>query len=215
LANNAQSTRLEDESLKRGQAATLTTEQPPAARFYRLDGSDSREHIAQGTAVNVSQKAEAPSGSAMLSQFTIEQQGSVLRWVDADGSVYQGTVTSPVAMGGRFNADYEYVAENDKTVKEKLAEAKDQNVNRGEALAFRVSGSNVTLRQMVIVNGRLAPATNRPQNTAIRSTRQLAQPAEQQRAAGGGLQLTPLAIEGTLQVGASNAQFFRAVRATR
>jgi hypothetical protein len=225
LAAAAPATAPVEEKLKRNEIAGIAnspqpTAAPAAARFYRVDNGTLGDQVAQRTTIDGLAKKAEPSKTegTVLSQFTIEQQGTTIRWLEADGSVYEGTVGPSVVIGGKFQADFEAPTERDKDTfgREKLAELKAQNVNRGDELSFRVSGTNVTLQQVVTVNGRLSPATNGMPATAGTVTRRLSAQPEPRR--GGTLGVSPetaVMIEGTVRIGVSNEQRFRAVRAPR
>src|SRR6185503_5973576 len=110
---------------------------------------------------------------------------------------------------------------------------------RTDGYSFRASGSNVTLRQMVVVNGRFAPATdtltarrlaapagsgssspvNTPAPTSASSTAPNRTNGGAQRPGFGGrygyTTNQSATIEGTVRIGTTNQQWFRAVRSSR
>jgi hypothetical protein len=171
----------------------------------------------------------------VLTSFTIEQTGQTVRIVDADGSVYDGTVELPPRTELDFDADARR-ADKDALVREKLAEAKTDTAPRHQEITFRAAGSNVTLRQIVVVSGRLASVTNAGASAAFggvagRATAEatraktvnelrtdtptLRAGVAGERGFAGRYGFTTNAsatIEGTVRIGATNQQWFRAVR---
>ncbi len=217
-----------EEKLNRGGIGGLASASqiktaPTPQRFYRFRSTDAEIQVAQRNAIDAvgGKKAESSDSSgSVLSQFTVEQEGNKLRWRDADGSVYEGTVAT-AAFGRRgLQMDLGTVAERDKDAltHEKTPVLKEKNAKGDEEFFFSVSGTNVTTRQLVTVSGRFAPNTNGlaggGEIVAGRLTPQ-PQPTPQRPRASGVLQNRQVMIEGTLRVGESNEQRFQAVGAPR
>jgi len=196
---------------------------------------------AQGGAIVVSDKFaldDSPTelrrrndaAPVVLNNFTLEQNGTNVRVIDADDSVYNGTV---VADSGK--AEMSRLKRGDVQQTDALAET----LASGNRVNFVVSGTNVTLRQRVVVNGNYSPLQMRrfivngqavsEADTLARARGVAAQvipPASSVPAA------TPLArvtspatspsaapdtnapsVEGTLRVGSAPERSFRAYRA--
>ena len=119
-------------------------------------------------------KGVSAADTTVLANFVVEQSGEQLRVVDADGSVYNGrvltgdpTVVADLETALNLNQD---ARRNDrqsglaKSAKDAKAQAQSNSADSPAAPAwnFRVSGTNRTLRQPVIVEGVLyeALATN-------------------------------------------------------
>jgi hypothetical protein len=83
---------------------------------------------------------------AVLERFSIEQIGSIVRVTDADGSLYQGSffTEEPGAADERLSP---------KGGAQLMTIKRDANV-APRRLAFRASGTNRTLNQLVVINGR-------------------------------------------------------------
>jgi activator of HSP90 ATPase len=174
---------------------------------------------------------------AVLNRFEIEQQGTSVRVVDADGSVYEGVVEEPVVAEFDSELRETFEEKKDQLAREKLVALQSAIAPRTEDYSFRVSGSNVTLRQMVVVNGRFATGTNasaRRAPAAIAgnlSSLSRSAPTSTSKTGisnrtnggprpvfGGKYGVTtnqPATIEGTVRIGVTNQQWFRAVRDPR
>ena len=204
------------------------------ARFYRQSAAPTDEYSRQKALRDL---GRSDAGPRVLLSFSIEQTGNAVRVVDADGSVYDGKVEAPV------------VTEFDSDLAETLAESKDQPAREKpvalrstlapptEGYSFRAAGSNLTLRQIVVVNGRFSAGTNtmaRRGSAGVAggvSTRSavVTGPASKSSAVsnrangpqpsfGGRYGLAtnqPATIEGTVTIGVTNQQWFRAVRDSR
>lgn len=92
----------------------------------------------------------APAETEVLTRFNFEQQGNSVRLVDADGSVYTG----------RFVDEQTDQLEVAPATKEAFSSfGKAVSSPAGGRRNFRAAGTNVSLNQLVVVNGRVAPST--------------------------------------------------------
>jgi hypothetical protein len=215
-------------------SATRPEPSTPTTRFFResapIVGADGGKQKA------LRELDRLDTEPAVLNRFVIEQQGNSVRVVEADGSVYDGNVEEPVIT--EFDADLaETVAEQkDQLARQKPVALKSAIAPQTDGYSFRASGSNVTLRQMVVVNGRFAAGTNTSargagigvagglsglaRNTPASAPKSITtNRANGQRPAFGGryglATNQPATIEGTVRIGVTNQQWFRAVRDTR
>jgi hypothetical protein len=215
------------------QASATRPEPNEAARYLRLPALTAAEDTKQKVWRELDRLDAEP---AVLNRFVIEQQGNSVRVVEADGSVYDGNVEEPVVT--EFDADVPeaFAEKKDQLAREKPVALKSAIAPPTDGYSFRAAGSNVTLRQMVVVNGRFAAATNTsargagmggagglssltrttpaPTRASITTNR-----ANGQRPAFGGryglATNQPATIEGTVRIGVTNQQWFRAVRDPR
>lgn len=133
-------------SLPPGASASLG----PAAASYRLVSA--RQNVFQNTAI---QTRQLP----VLTNFQVQQNGNAIRVVDADGSVYNGSLGSEAAPVVNEPAPAEMppataTAANAKDEQEKPAAVE----NKAPAMHhyfFRVAGMNQTLKQTVVFKGSL------------------------------------------------------------
>ena len=185
-------------------------------RFYRAT-ADAKD-VARTKALTLTALAPAEPAS-VLNDFIIEQRGATVRVVDADGSVYDGTVETPPSAG--------FVPGKDAAagpVREVIPGDKSETAPRHQELSFRATGSNVTLRQTVVVNGRFSPGTEAARaggampaeaTSKLRDfSARRAAPATSNIFAGqyGAATNATSTIEGTVRIGTTNQQWFRANR---
>lgn len=106
--------------------------------------------------------------TAVLSKFSIEQDGEVVRVVDGDGSVYEGKVVAADAMGRTDLADRagaRATRQDNSVLRQKVAEQQVQQQQAQERFSyqladgqsptvwnFRARGTNRTLKQPVTID---------------------------------------------------------------
>jgi len=157
----------------------------------------------------------------------VELDGETIRVTDADQSVYEGAISNELMVA---KSEVEKDGTRGDSIRDEKRTLPNTMAPAGAArnYSFRAVGSNVTLKQMVVVNGRLsgtdglARSANRPAGMGGAVPPPAAAPAPTRgRAitdAAGARGTTPLitnvalAIEGTVRIGATNEQRFRAVR---
>jgi hypothetical protein len=142
------------------------------ARFYRTVAA-SPEQQGQATARNrFTQTRQTPPadpakrtanpGETILANFELQQSAERLRVVDADGSIYDGEVLADAPAAGDKSRGA--VSQQSLQAGRKLAEPRPTDVgapvgqivgsgSESPAWNFRVSGTNRTLRQPVVVQG--------------------------------------------------------------
>jgi hypothetical protein len=123
-----------------GKADTLASQ-----RFYRTDILARR-----------SAKEPADKPSPVLASFRVEQNAGEMRVVDADGSVYTGTVQVTNEDAGARTA----FASAFKNAPAVSTTRTLQQMPAAQNYFFRVTGTNRNLRQNVVFSGNLIPLTN-------------------------------------------------------
>lgn len=195
-----------------------------AGRYYRMapETAPARADAAAFRTLAFKEVDSALPASAVLSSFVIEEKGDTLRIVDADGSVYDGQIEAPVRASADFDVSFGRETTKDAFAPEKTVALKSETMPRHEELSFRASGSNVTLRQLVVVSGRFVSETNgisggfgggAPAASRIQTGLARRAPGAPEARLGGAAGITTngtAAIEGTVRVGTTNHQWFRA-----
>jgi hypothetical protein len=109
----------------------------------------------------------------VLAAFQFEQNGSQLRLIDNDGSIYTGSLEAADADGSNRQGVQQQEQETTRFKAAAVAgaaELRERRTATGPAanlqnalnFAFRVAGTNRTLNQQVVFTGSLRPATNAP-----------------------------------------------------
>ena len=123
-----------------------------------------QQSVAPGTATSA---PAGPAGtpSAVLASFRVEQSGGQLRVIDSDGSVYSGYVVA-AARGSAIPK----LAEDSSLSNAAASVSASLPTNSFDfygavpprEFSFRVSGTNLTLNQMVVFTGDLSGPSNAP-----------------------------------------------------
>jgi hypothetical protein len=147
----------------------------PATTFDRLDMPQSatgKDFAAQTSSAQfasaLSQKLNfglqnsfkntAPAQTApVLANFQVQQNGNAIRVVDADGSVYDGSLQPEIAAAQNAPATAQVEA------KAKTPVSRDQS-QAAQNYFFRVSGTNQTLKQNVVFTGSLLANSDTTKN---------------------------------------------------
>ena len=189
-------------------------QEPEADRFRRLD-AEKAETFAKMKSSDTG--AAARPAPLVLDGFLVEQNGSSIRLVDGDGSVYVGAMEAATGAGNTADFDADGLVRETRSKESELRADKTvalrSAVGRATASsAFRVSGTNRTSGQLIVVSGRLGGAA--PTNS-LTPTSGLVTGGATVGGAGVGSNATTnrvVEIDGTMRVGESAWQWFRAVR---
>jgi hypothetical protein len=155
LARGAQPTQLYFRNSAPPASAAATTGLADEARSERSEPSRSRR--ASRSPAPTAATAAPSNQSPVLTTFAFEQDGTTVRLIDADGSIYQGTLTPPAGAQALEKKAEARFLNRDLALAESLTAGPDRQ------LAFEVSGTNTTLRQPVFVIGTLLlDSTNQP-----------------------------------------------------
>jgi hypothetical protein len=125
---------------------TLAATPPPASQFFnRLETPATRRAL-----------AGAPSPpTAVLVSFRVEQNGNDMKVVDADGSIYLGSVQFAQQTNAVTAANAPKNAPSTVTITDSHA-----LLPATQNYSFRVAGTNQNLKQNVIFSGNFVPLTN-------------------------------------------------------
>lgn len=153
-----------------------------------------------------SRTADIGGSANVLVNFKVEQTQDSLRMIDSDGSIYNGFVSrTPKAAREPAEAAKQAMAQNGAA----SAVAKDKKKQPLNLFSFRVSGTNLTLKQEVVFTGDFLTAAEAP--AAPASTGELVAtnaPLIDGAGAAGGpilpLELQKVRLEGRVLLGKTN-----------
>ena len=209
-----------------------------ATLFFRQVAARSENDPAAGRrAPETLQRMEnADRPSSVLEHFTVEQRGRNIRIVEPDGSRYEGDIETPLSTEVKLQYDAADRRDKDagEVVREQGAQFNESKMKRLPEYSFRASGTNVTLKQLIVVNGRFIQPTNdsvvalrgveaesRRTSTVVRSPAPTAPAApagnggaaafsKSARFVAGAMTNRPIVLEGTVRIGATNVQRLKA-----
>jgi type II secretory pathway pseudopilin PulG len=182
LADDAEARQLQEKSEVSGTSAESPTRAPQDADQLKLSSGElynqTQTKAAQSLQFGSSQfvrkdfaglqnlfrntSASAKTAS-VLASFQLQQNGNAIRVVDQDGSVYEGSLQPPNATLQNTSAPE---SENIATAERTLDKSANVNGNVQQAAQnyfFRVTGTNLTLKQNVVFNGSLLVISNSAQ----------------------------------------------------
>jgi hypothetical protein len=176
--------KLADSGAVTATAGTLAANAPAAApsaddRLAKIPGAAGSDFKAQANAVqfatagaqnfaasvqnsfkNTIATKKAPS---VLANFQVQQNGSAIRVVDADGSVYDGALQTENAVAQNSPAPAE-------VARQKAVTSRDEP-QVAQNYFFRVTGTNLTLKQNVVFVGNLLASSSATVNGQQANTR--------------------------------------------
>ncbi len=185
--------------------------------FFRQDAPVPQERFAESLARTEPQAEatrlqsrvaadKAASAPEVLSQFTVEVNGDTIRLTDVDQSIYEGVISNEATV---VEYDSGKLGALDRPVqigRRAVAKAATPASGTEREYYFRAAGSNASLKQLVILNGRLGGVAE-PKRVELVSKTATGSSTTASNVA--------LTIEGTVQVGGTNEQRFRAYRVLR
>ena len=146
-----------------GRGTPSPSEGQPMERSREISAESNFAQFANNSMQLPAQAAERGGMGPVLNQFRMEQNGNELRVVDADGSVYAGSLqlaaappATTVPAAAPAPATRDELARRD-AVKIRGIAPMDNNVLN---YTFRVSGTNRTLNQSVVFVGNVVSETN-------------------------------------------------------
>jgi hypothetical protein len=102
---------------------------------------------------------ESQAAPRVLAAFQVEQSGDTLRILDSDGSIYTGKVTKPELEQVRL-AESRTQALSAARPAPSGTRAFEGGAALPQSFSFTVSGTNQSLKQNLVFNGTVSPATN-------------------------------------------------------
>jgi hypothetical protein len=147
-------------------AGTLPTERAHL-KSEKTPGTPLTQSAPNEASKTVYRFVQAPSGpgglldktaAPVLASFDFEQSGSRIRIVDADGSVYAGTLSAPQtaqAVAPHGTTSGRLLSDSSMTFSRATAGLTETDKESGAAFSFQVEGTNQTLKQKVVLTGAL------------------------------------------------------------
>ncbi len=155
-----------------GGAPSAASEKGPQAAIagFKQNRSESLQPSADTSTSGAATEGAIPPRQTVLASFRVEQQGSQLRIIDADGSVYTGYV-QPATASAKRRSSNSPSAPPAATAHPFADDALNQSAPPAAAsvppapsarqdYTFRVTGTNLTLHKKVVFKGNLTTVTN-------------------------------------------------------
>ena len=120
------------------------------------------QNFANGLQNNFRNTAGAAQSSPVLANFQVQQNGSAIRVVDADGSVYDGSLQPESSLTQNFSGKTVFAAPTPN--QQQTAIVSQTESPTAQNYFFRVAGINRTLKQNVVFAGNLLAITGMTTN---------------------------------------------------
>jgi hypothetical protein len=159
---------------------TMAAAAPPVAQSSSGDRLGSEQQFSQPTLVqSFRNNAQVSRAANVLKTFQVEQQGSEIRVLDADGSTYTGKIEQS-AKNAALDSRMALRRDAAKKMQSYAAKATPETESATPQSYFRATGFNVSVKKTVVFEGNYADAPMQQSASAIRA-RSDTERAEQNR----------------------------------
>jgi hypothetical protein len=167
-------------------SARMAAAAPPVAQPSSADSLASEQQLPQQALVqSFRNNAQVNRSANVLKTFQVEQQGSDIRVLDADGSTYTGKIeqsANNAQLDSRITARREVAKQKQSYA---AAKAVPENQSATPQSYFRATGFNVSLKKTVVFEGNYAaPPAQQPAKALPNDKEQAKQSADQTRIVG-------------------------------
>lgn len=158
---------------------------PPVAQPSSPANISTTQHFSQQSAgQSFRNTAQVSRAADVLNTFQVQQQGSDIRVVDADGSTYTGKIEQPAK-----NAELDLRMTARRGVANQTQRYSAKSVGENESAAaqsyFRATGYNMSLKKTVVFEGNYAgPSTQQPAMAGSKDRERAQQTSNQARIVG-------------------------------
>jgi hypothetical protein len=156
----------------RAKSDTMAGVAPPVAQPSSAGSLGSKQQSSQQSALQSFRNNAQVSGSAnVLNTFQVQQQGSEIRVLDADGSTYTGKIEQ---LANNAEIDSRITARRDaaKQTRRYAAKAARENESVPPQSYFRATGFNVSLKKTLVFEGNYAAPPAQQPATATANARE-------------------------------------------
>ncbi len=147
---------------------TMAAAAPPVAQPSSVDSLGTKQQFSQQSAVqSFRNNAQVNRSANVLNTFQVQQQGSEIRVLDADGSTYTGKIEQSAKSA---ELDSRITARRDaaKQARRFAAKAARENESAVPQSYFRATGYNVSLKKTLVFEGNYAvPPAQQPATATV------------------------------------------------
>ena len=152
---------------------TMAGVAPPVAQSSSAGSLGTKQQFSQQSAVqSFRNNAQVSRAANVLNTFQVQQQGSEIRVLDADGSTYTGKIEQ-LAKNAELDAGITARRDAAKQTRRYAAKAAAREAeSAAPQLYFRATGFNVSLRKMLVFEGNYAAPPAQQPATATANARE-------------------------------------------
>jgi len=151
---------------------TMAAAAPPVAQPSSVGSLGTKQQFSQQSAVqSFRNNAQVNRSANVLNTFQVQQQGSEIRVLDADGSTYTGKIeqsAKSVELDSRITARRDAA----KQARRFAAKAARENESAAPQSYFRATGFNVSLKKTLVFEGNYAAPPAQQPATATANNRE-------------------------------------------
>jgi hypothetical protein len=151
---------------------TMAGVAPPVAQLSSADTLGTKQQFSQQSAVqSFRNNAQVNRAANVLNTFQVQQQGSEIRVLDADGSTYTGKIEQ---LANNAELDSRVTARRDaaKQTRRHAAKAAGESESAAPQSYFRATGYNVSLQKTLVFEGNYAAPPAQQPTTATSNDRE-------------------------------------------
>jgi hypothetical protein len=156
----------------KGKSDTMAAGAPPVAQPSSAASLGSQQQFSRQSAVqSFRNNAQVSRAANVLNTFQVQQQGSEIRVLDADGSTYTGKIEQ---LANNAELDSRVTARRDaaKQTRRYAAKAARENESAAPQSYFRATGYNVSLKKTLVFEGNYAAPPAQQPATATANDRE-------------------------------------------
>jgi hypothetical protein len=151
---------------------TMAGAAPPVAQPSSAASLGTKQQFSQQSAVqSFRNNAQVSRSANVLNTFQVQQQGSEIRVLDADGSTYAGKLEQ-LANNAEFDSRITARRDAAKQTRSYAAKAARENESAAPQSYFRATGFNVSLKKTVVFEGNYAAPPAQQPATATANDRE-------------------------------------------
>jgi hypothetical protein len=151
---------------------TMTGVAPPVAQPSSADSLGTKQQFSQQSAVqSFRNNAQVSRSANVLNTFQVQQQGSEIRVLDADGSTYTGKIEQ-LPKNAELDAGITARRDAAKQTRRYAAKAAPQNESAARQSYFHATGYNVSLKRTLVFEGNYAAPPAQQSATATANDRE-------------------------------------------
>ena len=164
---------------------TMAGAAPPVAQPSSAGSLGTRQQVSQQSAVqSFRNNAQVSRSANVLNTFQVQQQGSEIRVLDADGSTYTGKIEQ-LANNAELDAGITARRDAAKQTRKYAAKAARENESVAPQSYFRATGFNVSLKKTLVFEGNYAaPPAQQPATATANDRERSEQNRDQARIVG-------------------------------
>ena len=165
---------------------TMAAAAPPVAQPSSAGSLGTKQQFSQQSTVqSFRNNAQASQTASVLNTFQVEQEGSEIRVLDADGSTYTGKIEQS-AKSGELDPDVTVRRDAAKQTRSYAAKTARENESATPAQSyFRATGYNVSLKKTLVFEGNYAaPPAQQPATVTAKDRERSEQSRDRARIVG-------------------------------